>query len=163
MSNSRRTPSSGDRLERASEKVRLKAVERRKELNLTQRIVSDKVGVMESTIANWESGRRSLDWMVRAKRYCEALDISIDEFVEDDEGDDAETLEELLALIKDKNGPTPKELLELYKSGQNSGVVATKAKHRSDTDNKDSGRTSTQKTTSLDRELLQEQGHNKNK
>jgi len=110
--------SSGDRLERASEKVRLKAIERRKALNLTQRAVADKVGVMESTIANWESGRRSLDWMVRAKRYCEALETPIDEFVEDDEEDEAATLEELLDLINEKNGPTAGELLDLYKSTQ---------------------------------------------
>lgn len=40
---------------------------------LTQLELSQKVGVTESTIANWETGRSDLKWIEKVIRLCDAL------------------------------------------------------------------------------------------
>jgi len=83
-------------------KAAQKLAQLRVDKSLTQRELADQVGVTESTIANWESGRRRLDWLVRSKKLCGALSCKLEDLVED------ETLEE----------PTFEELLAMYKKGK---------------------------------------------
>lgn len=58
-----------------------KIAELRKRANLTQRQLADEVGVTESTISNWESGRNALDWIERIAKLCRALNCSPDELL----------------------------------------------------------------------------------
>ncbi|MFM7424812.1 MAG: helix-turn-helix transcriptional regulator [Elainella sp.] len=54
----------------------------REAAHLTQRQLADRVGVTETTIANWERGRSGLDWIERLIRLCWALDCQIADLVE---------------------------------------------------------------------------------
>lgn len=73
----------------------------RKALGMTQKNLADELGVTVTTIANWERGRRNLDWLVDAKKLCDALKCDLDELIEEEEGD-----------------PSYDELIQLYRSGQ---------------------------------------------
>ena len=67
----------------------------RKESGLTQRELADKVGVKETVVSYWETGRRGLDWLVKSKRLCDALRCKLDELVV--EKDEKPSYKELLA------------------------------------------------------------------
>ena len=54
----------------------------REEKNMTQRDLSELVGVTETTIANWEKGRRALEWFDRLIRLCRALQCKPEDLVE---------------------------------------------------------------------------------
>ena len=67
----------------SSHRVKLKSriAELREQLGMTQRELADYVGVTGTTIANWEKGRRGLEWFDRIIRLCSALDCKPDELV----------------------------------------------------------------------------------
>lgn len=53
----------------------------RNDLGMTQRRLAEKMDVTESTVANWEKERRSLDWIVQIKRLCEILDCNVEQLL----------------------------------------------------------------------------------
>lgn len=59
-----------------------KIAELRDRVGLTQLELSQKVGVTENTIANWEKGRSGLDWIEKLIRLCRTLDCSLEDLVE---------------------------------------------------------------------------------
>lgn len=63
--------------------VKPKLKELRENLQLTQRQLSDQLGVTENTIANWENGRSIGKWLYQIKLLCQALDCSFEELTED--------------------------------------------------------------------------------
>lgn len=62
------------------EKIGKFIAECRKKKNLTQQELSEKLGVSDRTIGNWENGRNMPDLSL-FKPLCEELDISINEFL----------------------------------------------------------------------------------
>ncbi len=54
----------------------------REKAGLTQLELSRIVGVTESTIQNWESGRTGTDHIERIIRFCKALNCQVEELVE---------------------------------------------------------------------------------
>ncbi|MBE7380158.1 MAG: helix-turn-helix transcriptional regulator [Leptolyngbya sp. SIO1E4] len=56
--------------------------ELREALKITQRQLSDKIGVTENTIANWEHGRSIGKWLYQIKMLCQALDCSFEELTD---------------------------------------------------------------------------------
>ncbi|MDB9526657.1 helix-turn-helix transcriptional regulator [Oscillatoria sp. CS-180] len=74
----------------------------RENLQITQRQLSDKLGVTENTIANWENGRSIGKWLYQIKLLCQALDCSFEELTENENSplsQDSET--SFAALRKD--------------------------------------------------------------
>ena len=51
----------------------------RKEKNMTQQELADKLGVTDRAISHWENGRRLPDYSL-LKELCDTLSISINEF-----------------------------------------------------------------------------------
>ncbi|MBD2439661.1 helix-turn-helix domain-containing protein [Nostoc sp. FACHB-110] len=54
----------------------------RERAGLTQLELSRLVGVTESTIQNWESGRTGTDHIERIIRFCKALDCQVEDLIE---------------------------------------------------------------------------------
>jgi transcriptional regulator with XRE-family HTH domain len=54
----------------------------REKAGLTQLELSRLVGVTESTIQNWESGRTGTDHIERIVRFCKALDCQVQDLIE---------------------------------------------------------------------------------
>lgn len=54
----------------------------RERAGLTQLQLSRLVGVTESTIQNWESGRTGTDHIERIIRFCKALNCQVDDLIE---------------------------------------------------------------------------------
>nr|WP_228014804.1 helix-turn-helix transcriptional regulator [Fortiea sp. LEGE XX443] len=54
----------------------------RERAGLTQLELSRLVGVTESTIQNWESGRTGTDHIERIVRFCKALDCQVEDLIE---------------------------------------------------------------------------------
>ncbi|AFY30911.1 helix-turn-helix transcriptional regulator [Calothrix sp. PCC 7507] len=54
----------------------------REKAGLTQLELSRIVGVTESTIQNWESGRTGTDHIERIIRFCKALNCQVEDLVE---------------------------------------------------------------------------------
>ncbi|WP_088239781.1 helix-turn-helix transcriptional regulator [Calothrix rhizosoleniae] len=54
----------------------------REKAGLTQLELSRIVGVTESTIQNWESGRTGTDHIYRIIRFCQALNCRVEELIE---------------------------------------------------------------------------------
>ncbi len=54
----------------------------REKAGLTQLELSRLVGVTESTIQNWESGRTGTEQIERIIRFCEALDCQVKDLIE---------------------------------------------------------------------------------
>lgn len=77
----------------------------RKSANLTQLQLSQAVGVTETTIANWERGRRGLDWIDRLIKLCKALDCQIEDLIEYPEETRSEELEGMIQIF-DISGST---------------------------------------------------------
>lgn len=68
-----------------------KVAELRKAQGLTQRDVADAVGVVESTIRNWENNRNSIEALQRFAKLCKVLHCSPDDLIEEVEiSDDAQ-------------------------------------------------------------------------
>jgi putative transcriptional regulator len=58
-----------------------KVAELRKRVGLTQRQLSDRLGVTETTVRNWEAGRSGLDLFVVVAKLCRELNCSPDDLV----------------------------------------------------------------------------------
>jgi transcriptional regulator with XRE-family HTH domain len=54
----------------------------REKAGLTQLELSRLVGVTESTIQNWESGRTGTDHIERIIKFCKALDCRVEDLIE---------------------------------------------------------------------------------
>lgn len=54
----------------------------REKAGLTQLELSRVVGVTESTIQNWESGRTGTDHIERIIRFCKALNCQVEDLIE---------------------------------------------------------------------------------
>jgi transcriptional regulator with XRE-family HTH domain len=54
----------------------------REKAGLTQLELSRLVGVTESTIQNWESGRTGTDHIERIIRFCKALNCQVEDLIE---------------------------------------------------------------------------------
>ena len=54
----------------------------REKAGLTQLELSRLVGVTESTIQNWESGRTGTDHIERIVRFCKALNCQVEDLIE---------------------------------------------------------------------------------
>jgi transcriptional regulator with XRE-family HTH domain len=54
----------------------------REKAGLTQLELSRLVGVTESTIQNWESGRTGTDHIERVIRFCKALNCQVEDLIE---------------------------------------------------------------------------------
>lgn len=54
----------------------------RDKAGLTQLELSRLVGVTESTIQNWESGRTGCDHIERIVRFCQALNCKVEDLIE---------------------------------------------------------------------------------
>ncbi len=65
---------------------RLKPVSRiaalREEQGLTQLELAQLLDVTENTIANWEKGRSSSDWIIRVIKLCKIFQCTPDELIE---------------------------------------------------------------------------------
>lgn len=55
----------------------------REKAGLTQLELSRLVGVTESTVQNWESGRTGTDHIQRIIRFCKALNCQVEDLIED--------------------------------------------------------------------------------
>ncbi|BAZ17299.1 XRE family transcriptional regulator [Calothrix sp. NIES-4071] len=63
-------------------KVKPKIAILRERAGLTQLELSRLVGVTESTIQNWESGRTGADHIERIVKFCKALDCQVEDLIE---------------------------------------------------------------------------------
>jgi transcriptional regulator with XRE-family HTH domain len=54
----------------------------REKAGLTQLELSRLVGVTESTIQNWESGRTGTEYIERIIRFCKALNCPVEDLIE---------------------------------------------------------------------------------
>ncbi|MEB3216468.1 MAG: helix-turn-helix transcriptional regulator [Nostocales cyanobacterium 94392] len=54
----------------------------REKAGLTQLELSRLVGVTESTIQNWESGRTGIDHIQRIVKFCKALNCQVEDLLE---------------------------------------------------------------------------------
>ncbi len=54
----------------------------REKAGLTQLELSRLVGVTESTIQNWESGRTGIDHIQRIVKFCKALNCKVEDLIE---------------------------------------------------------------------------------
>ncbi|GAB4478720.1 MAG: hypothetical protein OHK0037_40780 [Elainellaceae cyanobacterium] len=81
---------------------RPRIAELRKAAGMTQLQLSQRVGVTETTIANWERGRGGLDWIVKLIRLCDALGCDLKDLIENPATAAAPllSLEEAQALMK---------------------------------------------------------------
>lgn len=88
---------------------RPRIAELRKAAGLTQLQLSQRVGVTETTIANWERGRGGLDWIVKLIRLCDALNCNLKDLIEDPATAAAPllSLEEAQALMRSPALPHP--------------------------------------------------------
>ena len=59
-----------------------KVAELRERAGLTQRELGNRIGVTDTTIANWETGRNGIEWFVRVARLCEELNCTPEDLVE---------------------------------------------------------------------------------
>lgn len=60
-----------------SPSVRSRIAALREAAQLTQRQLADRVGVTETTIANWEQGRSGIEWITRLTRLCQVLNCEL--------------------------------------------------------------------------------------
>lgn len=63
-------------------KVKPRIAMLRERAGLTQLELSRLVGVTESTIQNWESGRTGSDHIERIVKFCKALDCQVEDLIE---------------------------------------------------------------------------------
>ncbi|MBC6435901.1 helix-turn-helix transcriptional regulator [Nostoc sp. HG1] len=64
----------------------MKAVSRlailREKENLTQRQLADLLEITENTVANWETGRSSVEWIDRVVKLCKIFACTPEELIE---------------------------------------------------------------------------------
>lgn len=77
--------------------------QKRKEKNLTQEQLAEKIGVSNKTISKWETGRCMPDYSV-LKKLCEELEITVTEFIDGKECEEKSNCiyndEKILDLLK---------------------------------------------------------------
>ena len=61
--------------------------EKRKEQNLTQEQLAERLGVSNKTISKWETGKCMPDYTV-VKKLCEELKVTISELMDGEENDE---------------------------------------------------------------------------
>lgn len=61
------------------EKIGKFIAERRKEKNMTQEQLAEKMGVTDKTISRWENGKTMPDYSL-LKDLCDELDTNVNEF-----------------------------------------------------------------------------------
>jgi phosphonate transport system substrate-binding protein len=66
----------------SQDELKSKISELRERATLTQRELADRVGVTEATIANWERGRRAIDFIEKLIKLCDALQCEIKDLIE---------------------------------------------------------------------------------
>ena len=76
---------------------------KRKELNLTQEQLAERLGVSNKTISKWETGKCMPDYAV-VKNLCEELRVSVSELMDGEETDDSSVRiyddEQILDLLR---------------------------------------------------------------
>lgn len=76
---------------------------KRKELNLTQEQLAERLGVSNKTISKWETGKCMPDYAV-VKNLCEELKVSVSELMDGEETDDSSVRvyddEQILDLLR---------------------------------------------------------------
>ena len=76
---------------------------KRKELNLTQEQLAERLGVSNKTISKWETGKCMPDYAV-VKNLCEELKVSVSELMDGEEADDSSVRvyddEQILDLLR---------------------------------------------------------------
>lgn len=60
---------------------------KRKEQNLTQEQLAERLGISNKTISKWETGKCMPDYAV-VKNLCEKLNVSVSELMDGEETDD---------------------------------------------------------------------------
>lgn len=65
-----------------NKKVKSRIAQLREKVGLTQLELSRIVGVTETTVQNWESGRSGVDQIERIIRFCKALNCQVDDLIE---------------------------------------------------------------------------------
>jgi len=70
----------------------------REKAGLTQLELSRLVGVTESTIQNWESGRTGTDHIQRIIKFCKALNCKVEDLIEPQETPPEEATTKLASL-----------------------------------------------------------------
>jgi transcriptional regulator with XRE-family HTH domain len=93
--------------------------ELREQVGLTQKELSNLVGVTENTIANWEKGRSGIDWIEKLIRLCKALNCDLKSLIDYQPPERELSLEELTAmfnkgLLNNKTPPPYDELIKMY-------------------------------------------------
>jgi transcriptional regulator with XRE-family HTH domain len=63
-------------------KVKPRIAQLRDKVGLTQLELSRIVGVTETTVQNWESGRSGVDQIERIIRFCKALNCQVEDLIE---------------------------------------------------------------------------------
>lgn len=74
--------------------IGLKIKQKRKEYNLTQEEVADKLGVSRQTVSKWENDR-SLPDIHSMLLFCEMFDTSLDELLREDSNNNGKVVAEL--------------------------------------------------------------------
>ena len=74
----------------------------RKGKGITQRELSDQLGVTENTIANWEKGSSINQWLHRIQNLCKVLGCTFEELVGGGAGEDPELPGKSLTAIAQK-------------------------------------------------------------
>lgn len=76
---------------------------KRKELNLTQEQLAERLGVSNKTISKWETGKCMPDYAV-VKNLCKELKVSVSELMDGEEADDSSVRvyddEQILDLLR---------------------------------------------------------------
>ena len=76
---------------------------KRKEMNLTQEQLAERLGVSNKTISKWETGKCMPDYAV-VKNLCEELKVSVSELMDGEETDDSSVRvyddEQILDLLR---------------------------------------------------------------
>lgn len=62
--------------------VKSRIAQLREKVGLTQLELSRIVGVTETTVQNWESGRSGIDQIERVIRFCKALNCQVEDLLE---------------------------------------------------------------------------------
>jgi transcriptional regulator with XRE-family HTH domain len=65
-----------------NKKVKPRIAQLREKVGLTQLQLSRIVGVTETTVQNWESGRSGVDQIERIIRFCKALNCQVEDLIE---------------------------------------------------------------------------------
>lgn len=75
---------------------------------LTQRQLAERVGVTETTIANWEQGRSGLEWMTRLSRLCQTLNCNLPDLIQVTEA----AVVPCITTLREQHGFTQRQLAD---------------------------------------------------